>query len=69
MNLFGRASYRLHSPEAGSLQGRCHEAGRPKAVRIGYSYTIQSGPGKRMERPCRRRSRQFSQLWPSNAST
>ncbi len=34
-----------------------------------YSYTIQSGPGKSQESPSRRRSRQFSQLWPSRAST
>lgn len=34
-----------------------------------YSYTIHNGPGNSHDRPSRRRSRQFSQLWPSRAST
>src|SRR5206468_3538602 len=35
----------------------------------GYSYTNRNGPGNSHERPSRSRSRQFSQLWPSRAST
>ena len=34
-----------------------------------YSYTRSNGPGNSHERPSRRRSRQFSQLCPSRAST
>lgn len=36
---------------------------------LGYSYIISRGPGKSHESPSRSRSRQFSQLWPSRAST
>src|SRR5262249_39547188 len=35
---------------------------------VSYSYTIHNGPGNRNDSPSRRRSRQFSQLWPSLAS-
>jgi len=34
-----------------------------------YSYTNKSGPGNSHDNPSRRRSRQFSQLCPSRAST